>query len=228
VKRPAAACGEQQKIVPHALAAQLPRTPVVAHLVIVPLGEHRHLGVEGAQVRVEQIVFVVAAEVGERLGDPRFLVGHQIAPDLAVGHRLTGADRAVRVDGVTRMDEEVGLVGEHGRIRAHAAARLVDAPALARGVARPHERDRLRLARRGAQPSDRRLAENCRLGQILEADAIADVGARRQVLDQRLGGEVAFRQRIDGGSGEDVAEAVGRRHLDQHAGRPVGARPHDA
>jgi hypothetical protein len=79
---------------------------------------------------------------------------------------------------------------------AHAAAGDVDAPALAGGVARPDERDRAPVARRGAKPPDHRLADDRRRGEILEADAIEDVLARGQILDQDLGGEIAFRQRI--------------------------------
>jgi len=77
------------------------------------------------------------------------------------------------------MDEEIRPAGEHRRVGAHAAARLVDAPALAGGVARPDERERAPLGRRGAEVSDRRLAEDRRRGEILELDAIEDVGARR-------------------------------------------------
>ena len=35
------------------------------------------------------------------------------------------------------------------------------------------------------------------VGEVLEADAVEDVLAGRQVLDQRLGGEIALRQRVD-------------------------------
>ena len=48
-----------------------------------------------------------------------------------------------------------------------------------------------------------------------------------QILKQRLGGEIAFRQDIDRDRGVDVGEAIGGRGLDHHACRPVGARPHD-
>ena len=65
-------------------------------------------------------------------------------------------------------------------------------------------------------------------GEILEPDAIEDVLSGRQVLDQRLGGEIAFRQRIDSDRAADALEAVGGRGLDQHARRPVGARPDHA
>ena len=123
------------------------------------------------------------------------------------------------------MDEEIRPVAQHGRVGAHAAARLVDAPALAGGIARPDERDRAPVGRRGAKTADHRLADDGRRGQILEADAIEDVLPGRQALDQRLGGEIGLRQRIDEHGAVDGLEAVGGRNLDQHARRPVGARP---
>jgi len=45
---------------------RLSRPPVVGNLVVVPLGEHRNFSVEREHVLVEQVVFVVAAEFGER------------------------------------------------------------------------------------------------------------------------------------------------------------------
>ena len=45
-------------------------------------------------------------------------------------------------------------------------------------------------------------------GQVLKADAVEDVLAGRQAVDQRLGGEVGLRQRIDEHRA-DVAEALG-------------------
>ena len=62
-------------------------------------------------------------------------------------------------------------------------------------------------------------------GEILKADAVEDVLAGRQILDQRLGGEIAFRQRVDEDAAADGLEAVGGRDLDLHARRAVGARP---
>jgi hypothetical protein len=94
----------------------------------------------------------------------------------------------------------------------------------AHGVAGPQERHRAALARGRAETADLRLAEHAR-GQILKAQAVEDVLIRRQILDQRLGGAIGFRQRIDEHRAPDVAEAVGGCDFDQHARRPVGARP---
>jgi hypothetical protein len=54
------------------------------------LRERRNLGVERAQVGVDEIVFVVGAKIGERLGDPGLFLGDEIAPDLAVRQRQLG------------------------------------------------------------------------------------------------------------------------------------------
>ena len=104
----------------------------------------------------------------------------------------------------------------------------IDAEALSAGVARPHERDRAPLGRGGAEAPDHRLRQDVGRRQVLEADAIENLLPRRQVLHQRLGGEIAFRQRVDEQPLADVAEAVGGGDLHLHARRPVGARPHHA
>ena len=129
---------------------------------------------------------------------------------------------------VAAMDEEIGPASRHCRVAAHAAARFIDAPAAARGIARPHERDRAPFARRGAKASDLRLAEDRRRRVVLEADAIEDVLPGRQAFDQRLGGEVGFRQRVDIDRATDGLEAVGGGDLDQHARGAVCSRPDDA
>jgi hypothetical protein len=121
---------------------RLARPPVVGHLVIVPLREDRNLSVERAHICVEQIVFVVAAKLGKRLRGFSLVLGHEVFPNLAVRHFLLGEDWTVGVDIIAAVDEEIRPVAQHCGVGAHAAARLVDAPALSGGVARPHERDR--------------------------------------------------------------------------------------
>jgi len=63
--------------------------------------------------------------------------------------------------------------------------------------------------------------------KVLERHAIEDVLSARQSFEQRLGGEIALRQRVDVSRGDDVAKTVGGRGLDPHARRPVGACPDD-
>src|SRR3981081_373888 len=91
---------------------------------------------------------------------------------------------------------------------AHPAARLVDAPAAGR-VARPHERDVAPLARGSAKTPDLRRAQEGGERMILEPDAIEYVLPGLQTLDQRLGGEISLRQRIDEDRAANVLEAVG-------------------
>ena len=43
-----------------------PWRPNVRDLVIVPLGKNRHFGVEGEQIRIKQIVFIISTIVGKR------------------------------------------------------------------------------------------------------------------------------------------------------------------
>ena len=105
---------------------------------------------------------------------------------------------------------------------------FVDAPALTGGVARPDERDRAPVGRRGAETADHRLALDGRRREILEADAVEDVLAGRQTFEQQLGGQVAVRQRIHECALPHVLEAVRRRNLDPHPRRAVGPRPDHA
>jgi hypothetical protein len=123
------------------------------------------------------------------------------------------------------MDEEVRPVAQHGRIGAHAAARLVDPPALAGLIARPAERDRTAVARRRAKAAHHRLADDRRACKILKADAVEDILAGRELLEQQLGREIAARQSIHEGAIANILEAVGRGDLDLHPGRPIAARP---
>ena len=232
VERAARPRGQQQGIALDVFLARvlgagqrLARPPVVGDLVIVPLREDRHLGIEREHVPVHEIVFVVAAELGERLRRLGLVLGDHVLPDLAVSHLHLGDDRAIGVNVVAAMDEEIRPVAQHGGVGAHAAACLVDAPALAGGIARPDERDGAPVGRRAAKPACHRLADDGRGRKILEADAIEDVLPRGQAVDQSVGGEIGVGQRIDEYGAVDGLEAVGGRNLGQHPCRAVGARP---
>ena len=113
--------------------------PVVGGLVVVPGGDDRDLGVQRADVLVPQVVAVAAAELPQCLGDLRDLVGDQVAPDRAVGLLDALLDRAVGVDRVPGVEEEVRLHGAHRLVAEHAADVGVDAVPLAGGVGRPDE-----------------------------------------------------------------------------------------
>jgi len=125
--------------------------------VIIPLRKQRHLGIEREQIPVEQVVFIVAAKLRERLGDLGFLLGHDVLPHASVRQLPLRLDRTVGIDVIAGMNEEIGPAFQHGGICAHPAARLVDPPA-AGGVPRPHERYIAPLARGGPETPDLRRA----------------------------------------------------------------------
>ena len=80
----------QQRHVLHRVArvvVHLARVPVVQHLVVVPLHDPRHLGVEARGVLVEQVVEVVAAELVEGLRHLRLRRRDEVAPHRAVVER---------------------------------------------------------------------------------------------------------------------------------------------
>ena len=122
--------------------------------MIVPLREHRHLRIEGAQILVEQVIFVVAAKLRQALRDVGFVFRDDIPPGISIRQFQLGLDRTIRIDVVAAVDEEIRPVLEHGPVGPHAAARGIDAPALARGIAGPGERNRATLYRRGAEMPD--------------------------------------------------------------------------
>jgi high-affinity nickel permease len=99
------------------------------------LRQHGYLGIERANIGVHEVVLVAGAIFGQGLGDLGLLFEHHVFPDAAIGHLLLGLDRAVGIDGVAAMDEEIRAVLQHGRIGLHAPARFVDPPALAAGIA---------------------------------------------------------------------------------------------
>ena len=65
---------------------------------------------KGAQVLVEEIVFVGPTEFSERFGRLRFVLGDNILPDFAVRHFLLGRDRSVGVNVVSVVDEEIRTI----------------------------------------------------------------------------------------------------------------------
>ena len=68
-KSAAPARGQERRIHVGIVGSGLARPPVIGDLVVVPLREDWNLGVELPQILVEQIVFVIAAIIGERLRD---------------------------------------------------------------------------------------------------------------------------------------------------------------
>jgi hypothetical protein len=131
--------------------------PVIDHFVVVPLPHLRNLGVEAAEIGVQQVVLVATAELVQGLGHLGDLGGHQIGPYLAVFGGLARFDRAVGIDAIATMDEKMRLDPAHGLINPHAAKGLVDAPALACRIATPEEADVFAFAQ-GMEVADDRFA----------------------------------------------------------------------
>src|SRR6516165_1770800 len=127
----------------------LARPPIVGDLVIIPLAEDRNLGIERAYVAIEKVVLVVAAKLAEGFRGLGLLLGNDILPDASVRQLLLVSYRAVGVNVVAVMDQEIGSIALHDGVRAHAAACLVYAPPLAGRIAGPHERYRAPIGRRG-------------------------------------------------------------------------------
>jgi len=122
--------------------------------MIVPLRQHRHLRIEGAKIAVEQVVFIIAAELREAMGDRGFLFRHDVAPDFPVRQLQFGRDRTIGVDMIAGMNEKIRTVFEHGAVGSHAAAGSIDAPALSRGVTRPGKGYRTFVCWRGPEMTD--------------------------------------------------------------------------
>src|SRR6185437_5947604 len=101
-----------------------------------------------------------------------FLFGDDVAPDLAVGQLQFTFHRTIGIDVIAGMDEEVRTIVEHGPVGTHPAARRIDAPALARSIARPHERNMAPRGGRGTKMPDLHLAFDAALADIVETHAI--------------------------------------------------------
>ena len=164
--------------------------------MIVPLGEHCHLRVEGAQVLVEQVVFIVAAKLWEAVRDLGFLSRHYVAPDLTVRQLQFRRHRAIGVDVIAGMNEEVGTVFQHSLVGAHATAGWIDAPALACGIAGPDERNRIMHRGRGAKMPDPCFAGDAASDEVRKAHPIEDVLPGGKIFQQRFRGEVMVGERL--------------------------------
>ena len=202
--------------------------PVIHHLVVVPLHEDRHLGVEGAHVVVEEIILVRRAEFVERLGDLCLLGNRDVLPDLAVGELHLGGDDAVGIDGVAGMQQEIRPVLLHGGESDHAAIVGIDAPALARDIAAPDKADIAPVGRRGAEAADHGLARNVGMRKVAKPDPIEDVLSGGKIFQQHFRGEIALGQCRDRRQKPRIVEGFRGGDLDHHLRGTVGTRPHHA
>ena len=194
--------------------------------MVVPLGEDRDGRVEGAHVAVAQVVAVRAAELGQRLGDLRLLVAHEVAPPLAVRQRDLGTDRVVRIDRVAAVDEEIRPCFAQGGVGPHAVAVGARAVALPAGVAAPREDDVARVPRRGDELADDRLG-GAVAGGVLEGDAVEDALAGGKVAQQELRRVVRLRTSDRADDTARPGERFRGAPLDLHRRGAIGPGPDD-
>src|SRR5262245_28121274 len=90
--------------------------PIIADFVIVPLREDRHLGIERPHILIEQIVFVIAAKLGERARCFGLRFCDDVFPQLSVRKLPLRRDRTIGVDVVAAMDEKLRRGSLHRRI----------------------------------------------------------------------------------------------------------------
>ena len=205
----------------------LPRVPVVDRLVVVPLGDHRHFGVEPAHVLVHEVVAEVASELGEGLGHLGLFGNDDVVPGAAVRQLPGLRNGVVRVDRVAAVDEEVGLVAAHRLVAAHPAELEVDAPTLSRGVAGPREAHVLLAGRRGAERTGGGFRGTLAGREVLEHDAVEDALAAGQAVEPHARREVARFERRGPPHAAGVGERLAGREFDEHAGRTLRSAPHD-
>src|SRR4051794_2105710 len=98
------------------------------------------------------------AEFVQRFGDLCLLLDGDVLPDLAVRQVDLALDRAVGIDAVAGMQQEVRPVLSHGLEGEHAAFVRVDAPALSCDVAAPDKADIALVRWRGAEAAGNRFA----------------------------------------------------------------------
>src|SRR6185295_16976277 len=122
----------------------------------------------------------------ETVGDHRLLFGDDVSPDATIGQLQLRFYRAIRIDVVAGMDEEVRTVVEHGAVSPHPATAFVDAPALPRRIARPGERHRFSHRRRGTKMPNLRLAGDPLLVDAFKPHAIENILPGRQAVEQHL------------------------------------------
>lgn len=198
--------------------------PVVQGLVVVPLADDRHVGVQVQHVLVEQVVLVTAAILGQCLGDLGDLLGHHVLPDGAVGNLQLGLDRAVGVDVVAGVQEEVGPGLVHRLVRDHAADLGVDAVSLAGGVPGPDEAHRA-VAARSTEGAFGGLADPA--GRVLEADPVVVALAGPESLQRQLGGEVLVGRGDRAPQPHCLVEPAMAGQVDDEAGAAIRPGPDD-
>ena len=145
-------------------------------------------------------------ELVERLGDFRLFGDGEVLPDFSVRQFHLGGNDAVGIDGVAGMNQEIRLVLVHGGVGDHAAVVGIDAPALSGDIAAPDEADIAAVGGRGTEAANHGFADDIRMRKVAQPHPIENILPGGKILQQHLGGEVAFGQCRDRRQGARVVE----------------------
>ena len=152
--------------------------------MVVPLPDLRHISGHAANISVHQVVAVAAPKLVQSLGHLTDLIGDNVGPQCAVCQLDLGLDRPVSIDGVTTVQEKVGVDLAHLLIDLHATPGFIDAPTLAGGVAAPGEAHITACFgtghRRQAQMTGQGLRQDSLVVQVLQHHAVKNFLASRQ------------------------------------------------
>lgn len=173
---------------------------------------------------IEQVVTIVAAKFVQRFGHLALGRGGEVTPALALFHRQLGRDRAVGVDGIAAVQEEIRIALAHRAVDTHAADVRVDAEALADGVAAPDKAHIAARLRCTAQVAVDGRAQHAAVG-IFEAHAIEDVLIARQTAQVRACGEVVRRRRGRAVHAPRLTQAWTRVPFHPQPRRAIGTAP---
>src|SRR5262245_5931637 len=193
--------------------------------MVIPLDQLGYLGIEAAYVFIQQIVDVVAAELGERLGDLGLFRDDDILPERAVFEFDFCLHRIIGIDVVATVDEKIRLQTAHLVVNPHPAPLWIDAPPLACGIPTPYKGDVAALGWCRAEMAQGWSAQDFGVSEILEKNTVEDLLSCWQIgqLD-------ACRKVADGKSGwalypSSLGEGVRGSIFHQHAAWLVCTTP---
>jgi hypothetical protein len=200
--------------------------------VVVPLPDLRDFGAEALHVRVVTVVQVIAPVLLQRLGDfqlLRHLVQERVGPQQLAGRLVDDAlgQRAVCIDRVAGMNEEVRPCTPHRLVNLHAPEAEIDAPTLTAGVAGPDEADIAPLFGWRAKVADDRFAARLARIEIFESHTHEHVTLGRQVGEIEASSHVGDIQSVRTAQRDGIRKTLIARPFDEHARGFVGAAPDD-
>src|SRR5262245_35334606 len=195
--------------------------------MVIPLDQLGYLGIEAAYVFIQQIVDVVAAELGERLGDLGLFRDEDILPERAVFELDFCLHRIIGIDVVAAMDEKIRLQTAHLVVNPHATPLWIDAPPLASGIPAPDKGDVAALGWCRAEMAQGGSDQDFGASEVLENHAIEDL-----LPSWQIGQRDACRKVADGKRGwalhpSSIGKGVCSGIFHQHAAWFVGTTPDD-